>query len=92
MSIFLERNSMAMTISFMIAMIGTIGRMGIWEWFGAVLVYNVVWPIPFYINVKLFLGDGPDSQQSFDDFGLTYIYTFAAFFGIVYSIFLNFRK
>lgn len=81
-----------MTISFMVSMVGTIGRMGIWEWFVAVLVYNVAWPIPFYINIKLFLGDGPASKQSFDDFGLTYIYAFAAFFGIVYSIFLNFRK
>lgn len=48
-----------------------------------------MWPIPFYCNMKLYYEDLQAPRMAFDDFGLTYIYTFAGFFGLVYSIFLN---
>lgn len=92
MSVFLERNAAAMTISYLIASLATIGRTGIFEVFTSLIVYNVMWPVPFYCNIKIFYENGPSSQQAFDDFGLTYIYTFAAFFGVVYSLMLNLRK
>jgi hypothetical protein len=86
-----ERNSVDMTISFLIASLGFIGRAGLFESFFALVIYNIMWPIPFYVNIRFFTND-IKGALAFDDFGLTYIYTFAAVFGITYSIFLNFRK
>jgi hypothetical protein len=48
-----------------------------------------MWPIPLYCNLRLYYMNLPSPQNAFDDFGLTFIYTFAGFFGVVYSIFLN---
>ena len=91
LSTFSERNSIDMTISFLIAALGFVGRAGLFESFFALVIYNIMWPIPFYVNIRFF-SRNLTGQIAFDDFGLTYIYTFAAIFGLVYSIFLNFRK
>jgi len=39
--------------------------------------------------LKLYYRDLPVPQKAFDDFGLTYIYVFAGFFGLLYSVFLG---
>lgn len=80
---------MALTISYLISCLATIGRVGLFDSFISLIIYNIFWPIPLYCNLKVYYRDLPSPQNAFDDFGLTFIYTFAAFFGIVYSIFLN---
>jgi hypothetical protein len=84
-------NAATMTISYLIAALAFVGRAGIFEIFTSLLVFNVMWPVSFFVNLKIYLNDMPN-QLAFDDFGLTYVYTFAAIFGIFYSIFLNFRS
>ena len=87
----MERSTIAMTISYLISCLATIGRMDLFDTFVSLIMYNIMWPIPFYCNMRLFYKDLPSPQNVFDDFGLTFIYTFAGFFGLVYSIFLNRR-
>lgn len=89
MSTIYQRNAIAMTISFLISCLATIGKTGLFEIFTSLIVFNVMWPIPFYCNMKLYYRDLEAPRMAFDDFGLTYIYTFAGFFGFIYSIFLN---
>lgn len=83
-----ERNAMALTISFLIASLATIGRTSLMETFTSLVLYNIMWPIPYFASLRIFY-KGSVAQAVFDDFGLTYIYTFAGFFGVTYSIFLN---
>lgn len=80
---------MAMTISYLISCLATIGRVDLFDSFISLIIYNIFWPIPLYCNLRVYYKSLPSPQNAFDDFGLTFIYTFAAFFGIVYSIFLN---
>jgi len=49
-----------------------------------------VWPIPYFLNLKLAYQKSPNSAI-FDDLGTNYIFAFAAVFGITYSIFLSFK-
>jgi hypothetical protein len=81
-----------MTISYLISCLGFIGRAGLFETFMSLVVYNVMWPVPLYCNIKIYMDNLGLSAVAFDDAGLTYIYTFAAFFGVVYGILLNCRK
>jgi len=78
-----------MTISYLISCLATIGKLDFFDTFVSLILYNIMWPIPFYCNMRLYYNDLPSPQNAFDDFGLTYIYTFAGFFGLIYSIFLN---
>lgn len=78
-----------MTISYLISCLGTIGRLDLFDSFMSLIIFNIFWPIPLYCNLRLYYKDLAAPQNAFDDFGLTFIYTFAAFFGIVYSVFLN---
>lgn len=78
-----------MTISYLLSCLATIGRQDLFETFMSLVVYNIIWPIPFYCNLKLYYNNLSFPQNAFDDFGLTFIYTFAGFFGVIYSIFLN---
>jgi hypothetical protein len=87
----IERGAIAMTISYLISCLATIGRMDLFDTFISLIVYNIMWPIPYYCNLRLYYKDLPSPQNVFDDFGLTFIYTFAGFFGLIYSIFLNRR-
>lgn len=80
---------MAMTISYLISCLATIGRTGAYEIFTSLLVYNIIWPFAFFWNMKIYYQEATPALRIFDDFGLTHIYTFAAFFGIVYSFILN---
>lgn len=48
-----------------------------------------MWPIPYFANLRIYYTQSLTPKTVFDDFGLTYIYTFAGFFGITYSMFLN---
>lgn len=80
-----------MTISYLISCLATIGRMDLFDTFVSLIVYNIMWPIPYFCNMRLYYRDLPSPQNVLDDFGLTFIYTFAGFFGLVYSIFLNRR-
>jgi len=88
-SVIIERSTIAMTISYLISCLATIGRLDLWDTFVSLIIYNIMWPIPFYCNMRLYYNDLTAPQNAWDDFGLTYIYTFAGFFGLVYSIFLN---
>ncbi len=85
----MERSTIAMTISYLVSCLATIGRMDLFDTFVSLIMYNIMWPIPFYCNMRLYYRNLPSPQNVFDDFGLTFIYTFAGFFGLVYSIFLN---
>lgn len=78
-----------MTISYLLSCLATIGRQDLFETFSSLIIFNVMWPIPFYCNLRLYYRELPSPQNVFDDFGLTFIYTFAGFFGLIYSIFLN---
>lgn len=80
---------MAMTLSYLISCLATIGRLDLFDSFMSLIIFNIFWPIPLYCNLRLYYRELPSPQNVFDDFGLTFIYTFAAFFGIIYSIFLN---
>lgn len=82
------RNAMALTISFLISNLATIGRTSFFELFTSLVIYNIMWPVPYFASLRLYYTTF-SSRTVFDDFGLTYIYTFAAFFGITYSMFLN---
>lgn len=88
LSQFYFRNSMALTISFLIGSLATIGRTSFFELFISLVVYNIMWPIPYFANLRI-LYTSYTPRTVFDDFGLTYVYTFAGFFGITYSMFLN---
>jgi hypothetical protein len=78
-----------MTISYLISCLATIGRLDLFDTFISLIIYNIMWPIPFYCNLRLYYKDLPSPRNAFDDFGLTFIYTFAGFFGLIYSLFLN---
>lgn len=78
-----------MTISYLISCLATIGRIDLFDSFVSLIIYNIFWPIPLYCNLRLYYRDLPAPQNVYDDFGLTFVYTFAAFFGVVYSVFLN---
>lgn len=79
-----------MTISYLVAMLATVGRMGLFEIIASLVIYNIMWPVAFYVNLKMAIQQSPNAAI-FDDLGTNYIFTFGAIFGIVYSIFLNCR-
>jgi hypothetical protein len=54
------------------------------------VVYNIVWPIPYFCNLKIAYQRSPNAAI-WDDMGTNYIFAFAAVFGITYSIFLGMR-
>ena len=53
MSVIYQRNAMAMTISYLLSCLATIGRKGLFEIFISLLAFNIMWPIPYYVNMKL---------------------------------------
>lgn len=84
------------TLSFLVMMIAIIGRITILQLLQQIVIYQILWTLSFYINIYIcvvriqqFSTDTISYPYIFDTFGTSYVYLFAAFYGLGFTFFLD---
>ena len=88
------RTSLLSSVSFLTFMTSVIGRLSVTELFSSLLIFQYLWNMTYSLLIYLclfkdFNADEYHSPYYFDAYGGTFIYVFAAFFGLSYSCFIK---
>lgn len=82
------RIALMATISCLVAFLGFIGRIGLFETFLTTISFTVGWNLNYYENINLQINRAP-TKVLFDDFGTDNIYLFGSSFALFMMIMLN---
>ena len=83
---------MALCSSLLVSFAAFSGRLGNLEILFVTLLYNMGWTFSFILSQYLHAQKGPSPSGLYDDYGTNFIYVFAGFFALIFSLVINREK